>query len=324
MAALLAAGGVALALVGGTALATAWRTGDDGLADRLPESVQRWLETLARQPDWRARPLGPVLQQARARGTLVVAVRAYPRPAPPGSQPPSEPDDYDAALARYLADTLDVPLRLVNLPATDEKRGALEALTRPRADLILAGTRYGMPAGNDTPVSGGGAIATEYVTGRAALLALRGAADAWQAAASPAGRNVLARRSVCVQQGSPYADSLQATYQARPRAYPSSVHAAYAFMSGECEVLAEDEAVLQRLLAREEWRFYRRLPIDIVPDARQPQIVLAQADPVSARYVDQAVRYWKASGALRQARAQRVGQVNLEVTALQDGLVCHS
>ena len=138
------------------------------------------------------------------------------------------------------------------------------------------------------------------------------------------GRNMHALTHHSHPDGSPYADSLQATYQARPRAYPSSVHAAYAFMSGECEVLAEDEAVLQRLLAREEWRFYRRLPIDIVPDARQPQIVLAQADPVSARYVDQAVRYWKASGALRQARAQRVGQVNLEVTALQDGLVCHS
>ncbi|ARP96350.1 substrate-binding periplasmic protein [Bordetella genomosp. 13] len=303
-----------------------------GLSARAPELVghlreraQRWLAAWTPAPDWRAQPLGPLLQQARQRGALVVAVRAYPRPAPAGAPAPPEPDDYDTALARHIADTLGVQARIVPLASPDEKTSALDTLAGPQADLILAGTRYGMPIDKGLAMSADRTVSAAYVTGRASLVALRAAAQAWRdLAARPGAPGLLAGRSVCVQQGSPYAGRLAREHGAKPRPYPSSVHAAYAFMSGQCEVLAEDEAVLQRLMARQEWRFYQRLPIGIEPDARQPQILLARADATSAGYLDKVVRYWKASGALQQAREQRAGLVNLEVAALQDGLVCHS
>lgn len=283
------------------------------LADQLPAPVQRWLGGFAAEPDWSAQALGPVLEAAQRRGELIVGVRAYRRPSPPGSPSPPEPDEYDASLARYIARTLNVRVRLVGIGPDSKDTGLAGKLARPPGtDLIIAGTRH--DARGSPGLAPGQAVDTPYIAGHAGLVALRGAAD------SPS----LAGRSVCLQQGSPYAHDLAGRHRAELRSYPSSVHAVYAFMSGECEVLAEDEAVLQRLMTREEWRFYRQVPARVDADGAAPQIVLARGDAVSASYLDKVVRHWSASGAQRQAREQRIGEVNFEVSALQDGLVCHS
>ena len=73
-----------------------------------------------------------------------------------------------------------------------------------------------------------------------------------------------------------------------------------------------------------EWRFYRSLASDLAPDNGTAQIALRGNDPVSAGYVDRAVRFWKTSGALAHAREQRAGDIAFEVGQLQDGMVCHN
>jgi polar amino acid transport system substrate-binding protein len=71
--------------------------------------------------------------------------------------------------------------------------------------------------------------------------------------------------TVCVGEGSGYAGAVSQRYGAEPRSYPSSVHAASAFMAGECAALAEDGEVLERLMQNEEWRFYKPLESDLRP-----------------------------------------------------------
>ncbi|ALM82253.1 ABC transporter substrate-binding protein [Bordetella sp. N] len=286
--------------------------GDDAL-----NRARLWVEGVAGAPDWKALPRGPLLQQASQRGELVVAVRAYPRPAPPGVPAPAEPDDYDAALARYVAGTLGVPLRIVNLPAPGQQTGGLSGKLAPPAlpvaDLIIGGTRYGIPLGNAVAsLPSDQVVSTAYITGRAELIALR--------AALP---DKAAGHSVCLQQGSPYAASLAGEQGAKPLVYASSVHAAYAFMSGDCDILAEDNEVLKRLLAREDWRFYKPVPVDVRAE-QGAQIVLSRPDGESARYLDKVVRQWLASGAQQEARQARAGEVSFEVATLKDGLICHS
>lgn len=82
----------------------------------------------------------------------------------------------------------------------------------------------------------------------------------------------------------------------------------------------------QRLLRGQflEPRFYRTLASDLAPDNGTAQIALRGNDPVSAGYVDRAVRFWKTSGALAHAREQRAGDIAFEVGQLQDGMVCHN
>lgn len=280
------------------------------VAENLLARARLWIDGARPAPDWHALPRGPILQQAKARGALLVAVRAYPRPAPPGAPAPAEPDNYDGALARYIADTLGVPVRISSLPVPGKP--AVNDPSASQADLVIGGSLYGIPTRGEAPASSPDqSVATAYATGRAMLVALRAAA-----LDKPAGH------SVCLQQGSPYAAGLASEYGAKPVAYASSVHAAYAFMSGECEILVEDDAVLKRLMAREDWRFYKPLPVD-VQTRPEPQILLSRPDAESAWYLDRVVRQWLASGAQQSARELRAAEVNFEVATLRDGLVCH-
>jgi len=125
-----------------------------------------------------------------------------------------------------------------------------------------------------------------------------------------------------VAQGSPYAQPLRERLGARPLTFRSAVHAVSAFMAGECAALAEDEGLLQRLLAQTEWRFYRLLDDAIAP-APSAQVQLAQADPESARHLDAMLDRWRAQGLEAQARLHRTSEVMLEVALLQDGAICH-
>ncbi|MFB8830963.1 hypothetical protein ACE0DR_20275 [Azotobacter sp. CWF10] len=99
---------------------------------------------------------GPYFEQARARGRLIVGVRAYPRPALPGMPVAAEPDPFDAALAQALGDYLGLPVETLGL--SPERREA--ALREGRVDLLVAGA-----AAPD--VSGSAAIPASRRQGRA-------------------------------------------------------------------------------------------------------------------------------------------------------------
>ena len=249
-------------------------------------------------------PKGPVLAQAIERGRLIVGVRRYPRPAPPEAPTPPEPDGFDAALARQLAASLSVPLELVGLdPAAQEA-----ALREGRVDLLVTGV-----AGQSA--HGIAAAPGSYDTGRGLVVALRRGKVQDEAA--------LRGARVCVGEGSGYAGAVSQRYGAQPRSYPSSVHAASAFMAGECAALAEDGEVLDRLMQNEEWRFYKPLASGLRPSS-DAAIRLPDGDAVSRDYLAAALRQWRADGTLDKARGARAGNLQFEITLLKDGLVCHS
>jgi polar amino acid transport system substrate-binding protein len=250
-------------------------------------------------------PKGPVLARAIERGTLVVGVRRYPRPAPPEAPTPPEPDGFDAALARELARSLGVTLELVGLDAAAQDA----ALRDGRVDLLIAGVpSASAPKGID-------AAPGSYDTGSGLVVALRrGRVQDAQA---------LRGALVCVGEGSGYAGAVSLRYGAEPRSYPSSVHAVSAFMAGECAALAEDAEVLERLLKNDEWRFYKPLASGLRPPS-DAAIRLPQGDAASRDYLAAALRQWRADGTLAQARGARAGNLQFEITLLKDGFVCHS
>lgn len=275
-----------------------------GAASTLSASVPtRWMRP--EQPSLADLPQGPVLQRAVQRGVLVVGVRSYPRPAPPGTSAPAEPDSYDAAIAGRVAAQLGLRVALVGLAPSAQD----QALHEGRVDLVLAGA----PA---APAARGIAAAQgSYDQAAGMLVALR--KGRVQQASD------LRDASVCVAQGSGHASTVAERYGARPRSYPSSVHAASAFMAGECQVLAEDSRVVERLLRNEEWRFYKVLAHGLVPQA-EAAIRLAEGDAASRDFLSAALRQWRADGTLEQARTARAGNLQFEIGLLKDGLVCHS
>ncbi|PLP97224.1 transporter substrate-binding domain-containing protein [Cupriavidus pauculus] len=257
---------------------------------------------------------GPWLQTVQQRGTLVVGVRQYARPAPPKAPTPPEPDHFDVAMARYVADRLGVTLKVAGLPG-EPGSSAWQAAQRD-VDVVIAGA---------TPTPGGDAVvsnapvvpvASAYAIGEGSLLVLRG--SRYQRT------DDLRGQPVCVGQGSAYATRIAQDFQGVPKVYASSIRAATGFLAGECQALADDTPVVARLLTLQEWRFYRKLDGDLQADASAARIGLHAADPQSAVWFEQAVRDWRRDGALQRAREQRAGDVAYEASQLQDGLVCHS
>lgn len=250
-------------------------------------------------------PRGPVLERAMQRGKLIVGVRSYPRPAPPGAPTPAEPDSLDAAVAGKIAGALGVDVELVGL-ATSERQ---QALRDGRVDLLLAG------APEESDAHGIGFVPASYGAGSGMLVALRHGKTQDPAA--------LRGLPVCVGEGSGYAGTLAKRYGAVPHSYPSAVHAVSAFMAGECAALAEDSEVLGRLLRNDEWRFYKTLARGL-PPATDAAVRIADGDDASRGWLAVALRRWAADGSLAQAHAARAGNLQFEVTLLKDGLVCHS
>jgi polar amino acid transport system substrate-binding protein len=295
---------VAVALVALGGIGGSWAFADP--ADtRLPASLG-WLRLLDTAPPLARLPKGPVLERAAARGVLRVGVRRYPRPAPPEAPTPPEPDAFDATLARQLADSLGLPLQLVGL-APGEREAALRD---GRIDLLMAGV-----ADDAAPPPGIAAAPGSYDDGRGQVVALRRGKLQDEAA--------LRGAPVCVGEGSGYAGAVARRYGAQPRSYPSAVHAASAFMAGECAALAEDAEVLQRLMRNEEWRFYKPLAQGL-PLGADASVRLADGDTASRDYIAAALRRWRADGTLARARSARAGNLQFEITLLKDGLVCHS
>ncbi|MBB3181451.1 transporter substrate-binding domain-containing protein [Variovorax sp. Sphag1AA] len=250
-------------------------------------------------------PRGPILERATQRGVLIVGVRSYPRPAPPGALAPAEPDSYDVALARRMTERLALRLELVGLAPAEQDA----ALRTGRVDLVIAGASEGSPDAGTTAAEG------SYDSDSGTLVALR--------AGKLQGTDDLRGAPICVAQGTGYSATLAERYGARPQTYPSSVHAASAFMAGECQALVDHGDVLERLLRNEEWRFYRTIARGLAPGS-DATIRMASGDTRSRDWLTAAMREWRVDGEQQQARSARVGNLLFEIGLLKDGLVCHS
>lgn len=244
---------------------------------------------------------GPYFEQARARGRLIVGVRAYSRPALPGMPVVAEPDPFDAALAQALGDYLGLPVEILGL--SPERREA--ALREGRVDLLVAGAAAS---------GSGAAIPASRRQGEGALIVLRGL-DIHDGEG-------LRGRSLCLAEGSPYRRPLAERHGARLREYPSAVHAIAAFMAGECLALAEARSLVDWLLQQPDWRFYRRLPLDLQAPA-SGHVRLAAAEPQAQAWLAAALGDWQRRGRLDEVLAQRTGELAFDVLKLDQGLICH-
>ncbi|GJG96934.1 transporter substrate-binding domain-containing protein [Cupriavidus pauculus] len=249
---------------------------------------------------------GPWLEAVQQRGTLVVGVRQYARPAPPKAPTPPEPDHFDVAMARFVADRLGVQLQVRGLPG-EPGSPAWQAAQR-EVDIVIAGATN---AGSKLQP-----VTSAYAVGDGSLLVLRG--SRYQRSQDLRGQ------PVCVGQGSAYATRIAQDFDGVPKVYASSIRAASGFLAGECQALADDAPVIARLQTLPEWRFYRTVDGAVQADGEAARIGLQAADPQSAAWFDHAVRDWRHDGALERARTQRAGDVAYEASQLQDGLVCHS
>lgn len=244
---------------------------------------------------------GPHFEQARVRGRLIIGVRGYPRPALPGMPVVAEPDPFDAALAQALGDYLGLPVETLGL--APEQREA--ALREGRVDLLVAGA---------AAAGSGAAIPPSKRQGEGALIVLRGL-DIHDGEG-------LRGRSLCLAEGSPYRRPLAERHGARLREYPSAVHAIAAFMAGECLALAEARSLVDWLLQQPDWRFYRRLPVEL----RAPfsgHVRLADGEPQAQAWLAAAIGDWQRRGRLDEVLAQRTGELAFDVLKLDQGLICH-
>lgn len=254
---------------------------------------------------------GPWLQAVQQRGTLVVGVRQYARPAPPKAPTPPAPDHFDVAMARYVAERLGVTLTVVGLPG--EPGSPAWQTAQRNVDVVIAGASPLREGDAAAPVP---QVSSAYAIGEGSLLVLRG--SRYRRAGDLRGQ------PVCVGQGSAYATRLAQDFQAVPKVYGSSIRAATGFQAGECQAFADDAPVVARLLTLPEWRFYRKIDDDLRADTNVAPIALHGADPQSGAWFEQAIRNRRGDGALLRASEQRAGDVAYEASQLQDGLVCHS
>ncbi|MBV2135029.1 transporter substrate-binding domain-containing protein [Pseudomonas sp. MAP12] len=249
-------------------------------------------------------PPGPLLEAARERGKLLIGVRAYARPALPGTPAVVEPDLVDAALAQALGEYLHLKVQLVGLPAGQRD----QALQAGRVDLLVAGVA-------ERPLAGANAaLPASARHGEGQLLALRSFAGG--------GAAKLRGQTVCLAEGSPYRHALSAQQGAVARSYPSAVHAIAAFMAGECAALAEEASLVDWLLLQPDWRFYRRLPVTLQPSIAG-HVQLPRAEPQTVAWLNAALHHWQRRAAHDAALARWIGELSVDVIKLEDGLICH-
>ncbi|MFJ1253001.1 substrate-binding periplasmic protein [Cupriavidus sp. CuC1] len=261
-------------------------------------AVPLWLFTGA---PWQAQPAepGPLLLQAQARGELVVGVHAYPRPTPPGRPLIAEPDPGEAALAAELGRAMGVPVRLRHLPAAGFGNNA-------QADIDLA---FGAPQDTGHPRA---AAVPAPRTPRGTLLTLR---------YTPVSRlDALNGKTACVSAGSPFQPAL-ARAGAALRSYPSPLQALLAFRRGECAAVAEDAALIARVMRLPEWRFFTAAPLVLDGEGAAP--TLRQPNVQSARYLAQWLARWQRDGRLARLRDAAAGDAAFNMMLVESGLICH-
>jgi len=255
---------------------------------------------------WRGQPApGPLLQQAQARGELVVGVHAYPRATPPGRPLVPEPDPAEAALAAGLGRALGVPVRLRHLPA--DGNGA------PPAGLDLAFGNGGFTQPRTQPHTQPRAAQVRApAIAPGTLLTLR---------FTPVDRlGALAGKTACVSQDSPYQAAL-ARAGATLRRYPSPLQTLLAFRRGDCAAVAEDAALAARVMRLPEWRFFVAAPLLV--DGAGALLALPRADAQSARWLEQWLAGRRRDGLLARWRDAAAGDAAFNMMLVESGLICH-
>ncbi|MFT4191497.1 MAG: hypothetical protein QM617_08260 [Comamonas sp.] len=264
-----------------------------------------WLPASQAAPAARETAGGPLLRQIATRGEVVIGVRAYRRPSP-DPETRAEPDEYDLALARHLAGQLGARLRTVALTPGDDG-----ASTAPTAGIDLA---LGLAGPADAATARSSARGAADTRGGVVILprpARQGQPD------------VLAGTTLCVNAGSPYAATLAKQHGARIKTLPSAIAALSAFSAFECDGVAADARLLDRLQVAPDWAYYQRLPLVLEPAFGDQARLAPAADSRDTQAVTALLEAWTGSPQGRQQRDQRLALQTLEATLLEPGSYCH-
>jgi polar amino acid transport system substrate-binding protein len=305
-----------IALCTGIAFATLSRANTDG--SQYPGSTASELLWRGyRQAVLWFDPPGPWERDIGRRGVLRIAVRTRGVASAPGTPPGVAPENYEAALASYLAHQLGVQLRVVELAPGDQDKG----LKTGQVDIVLGGAQ---PRARPSQLQKPPVLHPvtiwdnqSYFEGRGGLLVLPRAGE-------PPERHIdLASRTVCVDGSGPYRAVVEAAAGAEHvHAFPSSLIAISAFTSNQCDALVEDTAVLKRLMTLDAMKYFSLTHVSIVGDSPAPPLVVSEV-PTARQEVASLVTAWKQTGEAHKAVEQRAADILFEVSLLQSGYTCH-
>ncbi|RSE99981.1 transporter substrate-binding domain-containing protein [Achromobacter aegrifaciens] len=238
---------------------------------------------------------------ARARGELVVGV-PYLAPPPAAGAKIRTPDGLDAAMTDRLAQSLGLPVRLVQLP----QEQAAAALSAGRVDLVLADGASAQPAAGATQATGYAARPTAVIrsdTSRRRPADVRG-------------------RSVCMAEAASASRALAESWGAVVRTYRVPSDALVAVRAGSCDGGLVDDAVWEPLVRFPEWKkFSSTLAAD---GARRERVwLLPASDSASRNWLSQEMRAWDRAGAWKAMTAKWARDVAFDVYLDQEVPDCH-
>ncbi|WP_313621801.1 transporter substrate-binding domain-containing protein [Achromobacter sp.] len=238
---------------------------------------------------------------ARARGELVVGV-PYLAPPPAAGAKIRTPEGLDAAMTEKLGASLNLPVRLVQLPVAQ----AATALASGQVDLVLADSPQSQP---DTVAM----QATGYAARPKAVIRsdtrLRKPAD-------------VRGRTVCMAEAATQAKALAEGWGAAVRTYRVPSDALVAVREGTCDIGLVDDAVWEPLVRFPEWKkFSSTLAAD---GARQERVwLVAASDQASRTWLDQEMRAWDRAGAWKAMTSKWARDVAFDVYLDQEVPDCH-
>lgn len=270
--------------------------------------------TLVGTPPMDSASESAALERAAQRGALWVATRTYPRPSAPDQPLEPEPDVFDAAFAQWLGKRLQLPVEYQDAEHADLQLQGFEFTNAGRPAARAYGSAQLQLVGRRQELANWAVWARHHLpTWWQRFSWLHAASTAAPQHPSPV---------VCVGAGvAPR--HLWSTLNARPHITLSSIHAISDFLAGQCDLLAEEPGVVQRLLQQTSWRFYGPLgkPWNLhTAAASEPSATPAKALPP---WLHHATQQWLRSSEYTQALQHRASTIVMEAALLEDGAICH-
>ncbi|AHV93542.1 transporter substrate-binding domain-containing protein [Bordetella holmesii] len=239
-----------------------------------------------------------VFAPARARGELRVGVPAL-APAPLAGAKVRTPEGLAVPAAARLAARLNLPLVLVEVPASQ----AQAALTEGRADVVLAEQTVGSPPSQ-------GWISARVSMQPKAVIRSDTPLRIWPQVAG---------KRVCMAQSNLRAQTLAVAHDARVQTYRAPSDALVAVREGQCDIALIDGTVWTALMRFPEWRkFSSTLPAD------GPRADLGWlTSPRDTVWLQNEMRSWQATGAWTAMAAKWARDVAFDVYLDQEVPDCH-
>ncbi|WP_231886110.1 type 2 periplasmic-binding domain-containing protein [Bordetella ansorpii] len=244
--------------------------------------------------------------KARARGSLVIGV-PYLAPPPAAGAKIRTPDGLDALMAERLGQTLDLPVVLRQVDASE----AESLLAAGEVDAVLASQVEGLSSpGARAP--GVTRVPTGYVTRPQAVIRSDTAMRRWQDVKG---------RSVCMSFAAVQAQEVARQSGATVRMHRVPSDALVAAREGGCDVAVIDDTVWAPLMRYPEWKKFSSTLALEGPRAERVWLVATQGG--QAALLAGTMREWRRNGAWKAMADQWARDVAFDVYLDQEVPDCH-